>query len=48
MAKTNVYLDPQSRKSSRCLAIKEELMIIAWNPERPYAEWLILEEYNSE
>ena len=48
MAKTNVYLDPRSRKSSRCPAIKEELMSIAWNPGRSYAEWLILEEYNSE
>ena len=37
-----------TRNKSRCHDVKEELMTFVWNPERPFTQWALLDEFSEE
>ena len=37
-----------TRNKHRCHTIKEELMTFVWNPERPFTQWALLDEFSEE
>ena len=37
-----------TRNKHRCHTIKEELMDYVWNPERPFTQWALLDEFSEE
>ena len=37
-----------TRNKHRCHTVKEELMAYVWNPERPFTQWALLDEFSEE
>ena len=42
--KSNYESFVKTRNISRCQAVKEDLMIYVWNPEREYTKWSLLSD----